>query len=141
MSEYVKFSCQCAHADITFFGGLAELNEYRRKLLQLRLIGVDSNGTGFGNLSIRDDATDNFYITGSATAAMPELALADCELGPIRRVSDSVIGIVDSRCRLRIGCNGSIDHPLPRLRTLGRASKSRSDQLEGRRVWNTGAGI
>jgi len=78
VSEYVKFSCQCAHADITFFGGLAELNEYRRKLLQLRLIGVDSNGTGFGNLSIRDDATDNFYITGSATAAMPELALADC---------------------------------------------------------------
>jgi len=78
VSEYVKFSCQCARADITFFGGLAELNEYRRKLLRLRLIGVDSNGTGFGNLSIRDGATDNFCITGSATAAMPELALADC---------------------------------------------------------------
>ena len=78
MSEYVKFSCQCARADIPSFGGLAELNEYRRKLLQLRLIGVDSNGTGFGNLSIMDGATDNFYITGSATAAMSELALADC---------------------------------------------------------------
>ncbi|PYI53689.1 MAG: rRNA adenine methyltransferase [Verrucomicrobia bacterium] len=56
----------------------SELNAYRRKLLQLRLIGVDSNRIGFGNLSIRDGTTNNFYITGSATGGMPELALADC---------------------------------------------------------------
>ena len=78
MSEYVKFSCQCARADIPSFGGLAELNEYRRKLLQLRLIGVDANGIGFGNLSIRDGPTNKFYITGSATGGIPELTLADC---------------------------------------------------------------
>jgi L-ribulose-5-phosphate 4-epimerase len=64
--------------EITPFDGLAELNACRRKLLQLRLIGVDANGIGFGNLSIRDGATNNFYITGSATAGKPELALADC---------------------------------------------------------------
>ena len=57
---------------------LAELNAYRRKLLELRLIGVDANGIGFGNLSIRDGATNNFYITGSATGGKPELTLADC---------------------------------------------------------------
>lgn len=64
--------------EITPFDGLAELNACRRKLLQLRLIGVDANGIGFGNLSIRDGATNNFYITGSATAGKPGLALSDC---------------------------------------------------------------
>ena len=63
---------------MTSFGGLAELNAYRRKLLDLRLIGVDPDGIGFGNLSVRDAATENFYITGSATGGIQELTLADC---------------------------------------------------------------
>ena len=78
MSEYIKFSCERVATGITSFGGLAELNVYRRKLLDLRLIGVDPNGIGFGNLSVRDGATDNFYITGSATGGIHELTLADC---------------------------------------------------------------
>ena len=78
MSEYVKFSCERVATEITSFGGLGELNAHRRKLLQLGLIGVDPNGIGFGNLSVRDGATDNFYITGSATGGIPELTLADC---------------------------------------------------------------
>jgi L-ribulose-5-phosphate 4-epimerase len=88
VSEYIKFSCERAAAEITSrlrrgyggqaFSGLAELNVYRRKLLGLRLIGVDPNGIGFGNLSVRDGATDNFYITGSATGGMHELTVADC---------------------------------------------------------------
>ena len=63
---------------IASFDGLAELNVYRRKLLDLHLIGVDPNGIGFGNLSVRDGATDKFYITGSATADIDELTLANC---------------------------------------------------------------
>jgi len=78
VSEYIKFSCERVAAEITSFGGLAELNAHRRKLLQSCLIGVDSNGVGFGNLSVRDRATDNFYITGSATGGIDELTLADC---------------------------------------------------------------
>lgn len=78
MSEYVKFSCERTATEITSFSGLAELNAYRRQLLPLGLIGMDSNGIGFGNLSIRDGATDKFYITGSATGGIPELTLADC---------------------------------------------------------------
>jgi L-ribulose-5-phosphate 4-epimerase len=78
VSEYIKFTCERAAAEITPFDGFAELNAYRRKLLQLRLIGVEANGIGFGNLSIRDGATNNFHITGSATARKPELTLADC---------------------------------------------------------------
>jgi L-ribulose-5-phosphate 4-epimerase len=78
VSKYVKFTCEHAATEIGPFGGLAELNAYRRKLLQLRLIGVDVNGIGFGNLSIRDATTNKFYITGSATGGIPELTLADC---------------------------------------------------------------
>ena len=144
-----KFSCEPVAAEIISFGGLAELNAYRRKLLDLRLIGVEPHGIGFGNLSIRDGATDNFYITGSATGGIHELPrqtaqewACDFNRNWVQyEVSDSIIGIVDSCCRLRIGCNGSSDHSLPRLKTVGRTSKSCSYQLEGRRVWNAGTGI
>jgi L-ribulose-5-phosphate 4-epimerase len=78
VSEYIKFSCERVAGGIASFEGLAELNVYRRKLLDLHLIGVDSNGIGFGNLSVRDGATDKFYITGSATGDIHELTLANC---------------------------------------------------------------
>jgi hypothetical protein len=79
VSHYVKFTYQRARADIAPFTALAELNACRRKLLDLqRLIGVDSNGVGFGNVSVRDGASKNFYITGSATGGLPELTPTDC---------------------------------------------------------------
>jgi L-ribulose-5-phosphate 4-epimerase len=62
---------------ISPFPGFAELNAYRRKLLELRMIGGDPSGIGFGNLSIRDGATTRFYITGSATGGISELVPAD----------------------------------------------------------------
>lgn len=60
------------------FDALAELNACRRKLQALRLIGLNPSGVGFGNLSVRDCATTNFYITGSATGGLPTLSLTDC---------------------------------------------------------------
>ena len=78
MSHYVKFTYQRARADIAPFNAFAELNTYRRKLLEQHLIGVDSNGVGFGNLSVRDGVSGNFYITGSATGGLPELTPTDC---------------------------------------------------------------
>jgi ribulose-5-phosphate 4-epimerase/fuculose-1-phosphate aldolase len=39
---------------------------------------VDSNGVGFGNVSVRDGVSKNFYITGSATSGLPELTPIDC---------------------------------------------------------------
>jgi L-ribulose-5-phosphate 4-epimerase len=76
VSEYIKFTRECAAAKLISFDGLAELNACRGKLLRRGLIGMDANGIGFGNLSIRDGT--NFYVTGSATAGLPELSLADC---------------------------------------------------------------
>jgi ribulose-5-phosphate 4-epimerase/fuculose-1-phosphate aldolase len=78
VSEYVKFTSERVSSELTPFSGFAELNAYRRKLLKLRLIGADSKGVGFGNLSIRDGATKNFFITGSATGGTSELTPADC---------------------------------------------------------------
>ena len=74
----VKFKCEQAPIEISRFAGFAELNRYRRKLLDLGMVGVDPNGIGFGNLSVRDGATAQFYITGSATAGIVELTPADC---------------------------------------------------------------
>jgi ribulose-5-phosphate 4-epimerase/fuculose-1-phosphate aldolase len=78
VSKNVKFTFERACADIAPFDTFAELNECRRKLLGLRLIGQDSNGIGFGNLSVRDGATRNFHITGSATGGLSKLSLTDC---------------------------------------------------------------
>ena len=78
MSHYIKFTFQCARADISPFEQLAELNAYRRRLLEQRLMGVDSTGVGFGNVSVRDGVSKNFYITGSATGGLPELTSTDC---------------------------------------------------------------
>jgi len=74
----VKFTCQQVPIEISRFAGFAELNRYRRKLLALGMIGVDASGVGFGNLSIRNGATSQFYITGSATAGISELIPTDC---------------------------------------------------------------
>jgi ribulose-5-phosphate 4-epimerase/fuculose-1-phosphate aldolase len=64
--------------ELSRFAGFDELNEYRRKLVRLGIIGVDRNGVGFGNLSVRNGATSRFCITGSGTGKLLELTPADC---------------------------------------------------------------
>jgi ribulose-5-phosphate 4-epimerase/fuculose-1-phosphate aldolase len=71
----VKFTCEHVALDAVPFASFEQLNVYRQKLWQLRLIGVDANGIGFGNLSVREG--DNFYITGSGTGGKLKLELAD----------------------------------------------------------------
>jgi L-ribulose-5-phosphate 4-epimerase len=77
VSEYIKFTCEQAVVPAVLFDGFAELNACRQKLRRLGVIGMDPNGIGFGNLSIRHGATNDFYISASATGGIPELALAD----------------------------------------------------------------
>ena len=78
MSQDVKFTYQRARADIASFDALADLNACRRKLLDHHLLGVYSNGVGFGNVSARAGGTTSFHIGGSATGGLPELTSADC---------------------------------------------------------------
>ena len=54
------------------------LNIYRTRIRELGLLGVDENGIGFGNISVRDLTTSGFYITGSNTGHKTQLTLKDC---------------------------------------------------------------
>lgn len=74
---YVKFRCDHLASELGPFAGFDELTACRRKLLKLKMIGVDANGIGFGNLSIKAGTGNTFYITGSGTGAKRELTLAD----------------------------------------------------------------
>jgi ribulose-5-phosphate 4-epimerase/fuculose-1-phosphate aldolase len=52
---------------------LEKLNAWREILFNLGMVGADSEGIGFGNLSIRKSGTGHFYITGSATGSLKDL--------------------------------------------------------------------
>ena len=46
--------------------------------MQLRVLGVDASGIGFGNISVRQRGTQRFHISGSGTGSLGELRLCDC---------------------------------------------------------------
>jgi ribulose-5-phosphate 4-epimerase/fuculose-1-phosphate aldolase len=73
----IKFRCEQAPVEISRFDGFDELNGCRRELFKLGMIGVDARGVSFGNISVREDESSRFYITGSATGQIRELALTD----------------------------------------------------------------
>lgn len=78
MSEtgVVKFQCEHLTVPLPDLPWLSELNACRAKLLRAGLIGVDPNGIGFGNISVRDGKGGRqFYITGSGTGGLPQLGL------------------------------------------------------------------
>jgi L-ribulose-5-phosphate 4-epimerase len=73
----VKFQFETDGQPLASCPGFEELSAAGRELRRLGLLGVDENGIGFGNLSLRDGTTDSFYITGSGTGSLPELELKD----------------------------------------------------------------
>lgn len=73
----VKFKCEQVAKGLSRFAELDELNLVRRKLVNLGMVGVDADGISFGNLSVRDGATSQFYITASGTGSLTELTLTD----------------------------------------------------------------
>jgi L-ribulose-5-phosphate 4-epimerase len=74
----VKFVAERSKSHLDSFDRLEELNLYRARIRDLGLLGVDENGIGFGNISLRDQTTSAFYITGSNTAHKTQLVLKDC---------------------------------------------------------------
>ena len=73
----IKFIWEQAPVEISRFDGFDELNRCRRELLKLGMIGMDASGIGFGNMSVREGESLRFYVTGSTTGQIRELALAD----------------------------------------------------------------
>ncbi len=74
----VKFRVERSSAALAAFPALTELNACRAKLRQRGLLGVDANGIGFGNISVRDGMSTRFFITGSGTGGKAALTLNDC---------------------------------------------------------------
>lgn len=52
---------------------LKKINAWRQKLYSFGLIGADSTGVGYGNISMRLETTQQFIITGSGTGVLPFL--------------------------------------------------------------------
>ena len=49
------------------------LNYWREVLFNMDLIGAYENGVGYGNMSIRIEQSNRFFITGSSTGEIPVL--------------------------------------------------------------------
>ncbi len=70
---YIKFNCQWQRGELPDKSSIAELNGWRQELYRHQLIGVDSNGVGYGNISHRL-SKNTFIITGSATGGLEKLS-------------------------------------------------------------------
>jgi ribulose-5-phosphate 4-epimerase/fuculose-1-phosphate aldolase len=69
---YIKFDCQWEKTGPLEETLLQNLNAWRDKLYDLKLIGTYENGIGYGNISERFEG-NQFIITGSATGTYSKL--------------------------------------------------------------------
>lgn len=77
---YIKFECILNHSSFDFQEILFEnINFWREKLYQNKLIGAYPDGIGYGNLSIKN-GKNAFIITGTATGIKPMLTKEDYAL-------------------------------------------------------------
>ncbi|MGL5080330.1 MAG: class II aldolase/adducin family protein [Microcoleaceae cyanobacterium] len=100
----IKFECDWIVAEPPQTELLQNLMDWRDRLRQLELIGVDHQGIGFGNLSLRLHPSQQFIITGTQTGhllklepqhytTVTEFSLATHALtcaGPIKASSESL---------------------------------------------------
>lgn len=71
---YIKFRCDWKQEEIQIPEELfRKLEVARSRLYELELIGMNPDGIGFGNISVRTDKQKSFFITGSATGQHPRL--------------------------------------------------------------------
>jgi ribulose-5-phosphate 4-epimerase/fuculose-1-phosphate aldolase len=69
---YVKYTAEHTTAPAIETPRWEELNRAKTKLREMGLVGMTSNGIGFGNLSLRVEG-NKFLISGTATGALPVL--------------------------------------------------------------------
>jgi len=68
----IKFKCNWIKAAPLNSELIKELNEWRDRLYDAKLIGKNEDGVGYGNISMRYDQ-NNFIITGSSTGKLLKL--------------------------------------------------------------------
>jgi len=71
---YIKFNCKWLQEEFSFQEEIyEELETARTQLYALGLIGMNADGIGFGNISVRSGESASFIITGSATGQFEKL--------------------------------------------------------------------
>jgi L-ribulose-5-phosphate 4-epimerase len=73
---YIKFKCILIDGEPPEWKEIAEMNECRNTLYRMGLIGVNENGIGFGNISIKNK-NGQIIISGSRTGGMEKLNAED----------------------------------------------------------------
>lgn len=69
----IKFNCNWIKEKAIAVGKLNELNKWRNKLFELKLIGIYPDGVEYGNISLRN-ARNKFFISGSGTGGIKQLS-------------------------------------------------------------------
>lgn len=101
---YIKFKLHWEQTPALAHAVIANLLAIRNKLHTLGLIGVTTEGIGFGNVSARLDQTEHFIITGTQTGhrrdltadgvtAVTDYSFSDHSLhcrGPVKASSESL---------------------------------------------------
>lgn len=78
---YIKFNCDWKQQEIQMNEAIfQELEKQRSRLYELGLIGINPDGIGFGNISVRVDNENKFIITGSSTGQFHSLKLSHYSL-------------------------------------------------------------
>jgi ribulose-5-phosphate 4-epimerase/fuculose-1-phosphate aldolase len=106
---YIKFNPLWIKEPIFIDQGIIdEINQIRTLLIAKGYLGVLSNGIGFGNISVRNPNTNQFFITGSATGGNPILDASHFAL--VERISIEENSLM---CRgLTIASSESMSHAI-----------------------------
>ena len=67
---YIKFNSQLHNAFPPAEWDVEQVNLWRDRLFEMKLIGAYDDGIGYGNISIRSPHTDEFIITGTSTGGL-----------------------------------------------------------------------
>lgn len=74
----IKFRCDWHMAEAPSFDNASLFGQWRSRLMELGLLGVDSDGIGYGNMSVRQPDKKSFVITGTQTGHITEFDPAYC---------------------------------------------------------------
>ena len=95
---YIKYRAQRRPGTLPHPPAFEALNRCRTELFDMRLIGVYPSGIGYGNVSLRVNASQ-FIISGSATGALRELTPAHyalVESFDLARNTVTSVGAIDA---------------------------------------------
>ncbi|MCF8297175.1 MAG: class II aldolase/adducin family protein [Saprospiraceae bacterium] len=83
---YIKYKSNWQQKGITIPNSyFKEIEHWRNQLYDKGMIGLYNNGIGFGNISMRIENSNQFYITGSTTGKYSKLEL--CHLAKVEDYS------------------------------------------------------